>query len=238
MASEKQFYRRLQVKNVWARTAFEIVSIVFAIVFCSVTIVTAYEKTYSEASAGNVRDSALQIAHSISHLVERDAVQMTDTERRDYVAGVYTRQLESCFIGEDVIYAGAVYVLKDGQPEAYVQTQRYTDVLGEHGLTADDEGGQTLARAVREAFTGIENVMTEGEVCVALVPCTDEEGTIPYAVTAVSVELRDSFEYNSTVRGRITVISLVVGLVIVAYYLGSAYLTERNRIKEKAVNEL
>ena len=34
------------------------------------------------------------------------------------------------------------------------------------------------------------------------------------------------------------IISLVVGVLIVGYYLISALITEKNRIKEKAVNEL
>lgn len=237
MASAKQRYRRLQVKNVWLRTAFEIVAIIFAIVFCCVTIVSAYEKTYSDAAAGSAKDNALQLAHSISHLVTREATEMDDKERRDYVAGVYARQLESCFIQEDVLYTGAVYVLTDGQPNVYAAAERYADTLEAYGLAAD-EGGERLEQAIREAFTGIESVVVEGDICVALVPGADETDSMPYSVTAVSVVNRDSFDYNSTVRGRVTIISVVVGALIVGYYLVSAYITEKNRVKEKAVNEL
>jgi len=237
MASAKQRYRRLQVKNVWARTAFEIVAIIFAIVFCCVTIVSAYEKTYSEAAASSAQDNAMQLAHSISHLVTREATEMDDKERRDYVAGVYADQLESCFIQEDVLYTGAVYVLTDSQPAIYAQAQRYAESLESGGL-ASGEGALRLQKAIREAFTGIESVVVEGDVCIALVPASDETDSMPYSVTAVSVLNRDSFDYNSTVRGRVTVISLVVGALIVGYYLVSASITEKNRVKEKAVNEL
>lgn len=236
MASVKQRYRRLQVKNVWLRTAFEIIAIVFAIIFCCVTIVTAYEKTYSEANAGNARDNALQLAHSISHLVTREATEMEDKERREYVAGVYADQLNSCFIQEDVLYTGAVYVITDGQPDVYAAADRYSETLESAGLTG--EGGERLEDAIRQAFTGIESVVTEGDVCIALVPGMDGADAIPYSVTAVSVVNRDSFDYDSTVRGRVTIISVVVGAIIVGYYLASAYITERNRVKEKAVNEL
>lgn len=236
MASVKQRYRRLQVKNVWARTAFEIVAIIFAIVFCCVTIVTAYENTFSQAAAENARDNALQLAHSISHLVTREAVEMEDKDRREYVAGVYADQLEGCFIQEDVLYSGAVYVLTDGQPTVYASSGRFAEAL--ERFIAADGGSERLESAVVAAFTGIENVVVEGDVCVALVPGTDESSAMPYSVTAVSVVNRDSFDYNSTVRGRIMVISVVVGALIVGYYLASAYITERNRVKEKAVNEL
>lgn len=236
MASVKQRYRRLQVKNVWARTAFEIVAIIFAIVFCCVTIVSAYENTFSEAAAENARGNALQLAHSISHLVTRDAVEMEDKERREYVAGVYADQLESCFIQEDVLYSGAVYVLADGQPTVYAAAERFGDALEKFG--AAEGGSQRLENAVISAFTGIESVVVEGDVCIALVPGTDGSSAMPYSVTAVSVVNRDSFDYNSTVRGRVMVISVVVGALIVGYYLASAYITEKNRVKEKAVNEL
>jgi|GEM_PF-1569937 len=243
MTSGKQKYRRLQVKNVWARTAFEIVAIVFAIVFCCVTIVTAYEKTYSEAAEKSAEDSAVQLAHSISYLVDRDAVSIEDKDRRDYVAEVYTRQLNSCFIAEDVLYTGAVYVMTDSQPTVYAAADRYDETLDTYGLTSkDSEGGTVLSEemtaALRTSFTGIDTVVRQGDVCIAFVPSADEGDTMPYSVTAVSVVHRDSFEYNSTVSGRIVIISLVVGVLIVGYYLISAYITERNRIKEKAVNEL
>ncbi len=243
MASGKQQYRRLQVKNVWARTAFEIVAIVFAIVFCCVTIVSAYEKTYAQAAEQSAGDSAVQLAHSLSHLVDRDAVSIEDKDRRDYVAGVYTRQLESCFIAEDVLYTGAVYVMTDSQPTVYAAAGRYDETLAAHGLTVKGEDGTVslsddIALALRSAFTGIESVVKHGDVCIAFVPTADEDSSMPYAVTAVSVVHRDSFEYNSTVSGRIVIISLVVGVLIVGYYLISAAITERNRIKEKAVNEL
>lgn len=236
MASGKQRYRRLQVKNVWARTAFEIVAIVFAMIFCCVTIVSAYEKTYSEAAAGSAKENALQLAHSISHLVTRDAVEMEDKERREYVAGVYAGQLESCFIQEDVLYTGAVYVLTDSQPAIYAAADRYAETLEVFG--AAEDGMARLDAAVRDAFTGIESVVVEGDVCVALVPVADDSDSTPYTVTAVSVFNRDSFDYNSTVRGRITIISVVVGAIIVGYYLASAYITEKKRTREKAVNEL
>ena len=236
MASGKQQYRRLQVRNVWHRTAFEIVAIIFAIVFCCVTIVSAYEKTYSEAAASSAKDSALQLAHSISHLVTRDAVEMEDKERRDYVAGVYAEQLDSCFIREDEMYSGAVYVLTDSQPAIYAAAGRYAEVL--EAFAAAEDGNARLEQAVRDAFTGIESVVAEGDVCIAFVPGTDDSDVMPYSVTAVSVFNRDSFDYNSTVRGRVIVISMVVGALIVGYYLVSAYITEKNRVKEKAVNEL
>lgn len=235
MTSVKQRYRRLQVKNVWLRTAFEIVAIIFAIVFCCVTIVSAYEKTYSDAAAGSARDNALQLAHSISHLVTRDATRMEDKERRDYVAGVYAEQLDSCFIQEDVLYTGAVYVMTDGQPVIYAQAERYSETLEEYGLSG--EGEAKLTEAVRQAFTGIESVVEQDEIYIALVPGIDQTDVLPYSVTAVSVVNRDSFEYNSTVSGRVAIISVVVGAIIVGYYLASAYITERNRVKEKAVNE-
>ena len=236
MTSVKQRYRRLQVKNVWARTAFEIGAIIFAIVFCCVTIVTAYEHTYSEAAAGSAKDNALQLAHSISHLVTREEVEMEDKERREYVAGVYADQLEGCFIQEDVLYTGAVYVMVDGRPEVYAAADRYAETLDTYGLSGQDS--TVLDDAVREAFMGIERVVAEGDVSIALVPATDGAEALPYSVTAVSVVNRDSFEYNSTVSGRVTIISVVVGALIVGYYLASAYITERNRVKEKAVNEL
>jgi len=243
MASAKQPYRRLQVKNVWARTVFEIVAIVFAIVFCCVTIVTAYEKTYSEAAEISAQDNAVQLAHSISHLVDREAVSIEDKDRRDYVAELYTKQLESCFIAEDTLYTGAVYTLTDGQPVVYAGAQRYDGMLEENGLAVKNDDGtrsmsSAMETALRNAFTGIESVVREGSVCIAFVPSVDENDVMPYAVTAVSVVHRNSFDYNSTVSGRIVIISLVVGVLIVGYYLVSAFITEKNRIKEKAVNEL
>jgi len=243
MAYGKQQYRRLQVRNVWTRTVFEIIAIVFAIIFCCVTIVAAYEKSYSEAAAESARDSAVQLAHSISHLVDRDAVSMEDKERRDYVAGLYQKQLDSCFIAEDTLYTGAVYVMADGQPTVYAAAQRYDGVLSENGLVQTGEDGlpalsEEMTSTPRNAFTGIEGVVQEGDVCIAFVPSTDENDVMPYAVTVVSVVHRDSFDYNSTVSGRIAIISLVVGVLIVGYYLLSALITEKNRIKEKAVNEL
>ncbi len=243
MASGKQQYRRLQVKNVWARTAFEIIAIVFAIVFCCVTIVTSYEKTYSEAAEKSAEDSAVQLAHSLSWLVDRDAVSIEDKERREYVAGVYTRQMDSCFIAEDVLYTGAVYVMTDGLPTVYAAAERYESTLDTYGLSVKAEDGtknlsDDMNAALRNAFTGIETVVRQGDVCIAFVPSADENDAMPYAVTAVSVVHRDSFDYNSTVSGRIVIISLVVGVLIVGYYLISASITERNRVKEKAVNEL
>ncbi|MBE6758915.1 MAG: hypothetical protein E7554_02350 [Ruminococcaceae bacterium] len=243
MATAKQPYRRLQVKNVWTRTIFEIVAIVFAIIFCCVTIVSAYEKTYSDAAEASAQDNAVQLAHSISHLVDREAVDIGDKDRRDYVAGLYTKQLDSCFIAEDTLYTGGVYTMVDGQPVIYAEAQRYDGMLEEHGLvTRNDDGERTMIpemeTALRNAFTGIEGVVREGDVCIAFVPSTDESDAMPYAVTAVSVVHRDSFDYNSTVSGRIVIISLVVGVLIVGYYLVSALITEKNRIKEKAVNEL
>ena len=243
MATAKQPYRRLQVKNVWARTVFEIIAIVFAIVFCCVTIVTAYEKTYSDAAEASAQDNAVQLAHSISHLVDRDAVNMEDKDRRDYVAGLYQKQLDSCFIAEDTLYTGAVYVMTDGQPAVYAAAQRYEGMLAENKLLLTGEDGtkalsSEMTVALRNAFTGVESVVQEGDVCIAFVPSTDESDIMPYAVTAVSVVHRDSFDYNSTVSGRIVIISLVVGVLIVGYYLISALITEKGRIKEKAVNEL
>lgn len=239
MASGRQRYRRLQVENVWVRMAFELLAIIFAITFCCVTIVSAYEATYSEATQSNTIDYAMQLGHSVSGLVGREAVEESDETRFDYLAERYSADLESCFISGSTMNTGAVYIMKDGEPVLYAASERYAEVLADAGLLDAETGasGEELDAALRNVFAGGESVLGERPLCVALVPMTDGASALPYAVTAVSVAFRDSFDYDSAVRGRIILISIVVCLLLVAYYCASAAITDRNRIKEKAVSE-
>lgn len=239
MAPEIQRYRRLQVENVYLRTALEIAAIVLAIVFCAATVISSYEAVYSNATMRNTSENALQLAHSISGLLDRESSQNTEEKAGEYLSERYTKALDSCFLGEDLIYSGAIYVIRGGELSLFAASAGYKSVVEDYGLSDEaTPGGLSgeFEQGLQTAATGGESVAEKSDICVAFVPVCEQGDDLPYAIAAVSVARRDSLEYDSIVKGRLIAISVVSAILIIGYYLASAFISDRGSKKQKAVN--
>lgn len=233
--AEKSTYKRLQVDKIWLRTIFEIIAIILAIVVCGNMVVSNYEESYAAATRKSAEKSSMQLAHSISGVVSCDALAIEDDSRLDYAAQRTKELLESCFISGDMLFSGAVYRVTPDGAESFASTDQFVKTLEDQRLMSDGKPVQSLMDNIERAISGEEGSASTESAYFSFVPVNDADGT-PSAVVVTAVEFRDSLEYQSTVRKRLTMISVVSGALILIYYCISAALSQSRKKKGKVVS--
>lgn len=232
MSSKKQKYRRLQVENIALRTVFEIVALILAVVISCSVVIRSYEKVYAESAVGDAAHNAQQLAYSISGAVDAELLSTENIERREYVMEQYSEMLDSSFIGEDVQYSGAIYAVGEQSVSLFAASEAFDEIIpsGE-----DSENSETINDALARAAAGEKTDIAVGNGCVAFYPVTDEETGKIIAVSAGAVDYRLSMEFDSPVKQRIVLISIVSGLLILAYFTISGIRSEKKKLNGEAV---
>ncbi|MBQ4312687.1 MAG: hypothetical protein IJC18_00630 [Clostridia bacterium] len=236
MEQKKQRYRRLQVRNIWLRTVFELAAIILAIVVCTTMIVSTYEDSYRAATRQNASDNAVQLARSISAVADAQSLAVDESDR-EYVVSRYEDILDSCFIGEDMLYSGAVYTVSGSDCTLFAASEGYYQTVSDNKLASGEsyKPAKSLRASFEAAANGEEVSTSVKDVYLAFRPVSHSFGEKPYAVIVASVEYRDSMEYPSLVKSRLTLISVISAVLILVYYLVSAAISEHKKRKGEAV---
>lgn len=230
MSVKKQKYRRLQVENIALRTVVEIVLLVIAIVICGTAVVKSYEKSYAGATVENAGLNAMQLAHNISAMADPKALKTDNVDRRDYVQENYSRQLENCFIDEDIEYSGGIYMIKEGDISLFASSSAYKELLASLGDSQD------INEALQIAAAGQQTSIHIDDTYIAFWPITDlEDGGKVCAISSAAIDYRSATEFDSPVKSRIVLISVVSGVLILAYFAVSAVRSERRKMNGEAV---
>jgi len=229
MAVKKQKYRRLQVVNIKLRTFFEIVALIAAIIVCCSAVIRSYEDSYAHATTDTAEASAMQLAHNISGIADPVLLATDNVTRREFVMENYSQQLENCFIGEDVQYSGGIFAVNEGEIQLFAKNGAYGTLYEATG--ASDEFSEALLLAVAGEKTSINS----GDTYIAFYPVIDEETGIVCAVSSAAVDYRASTEFDSPVKNRIVLISLVSSGLILLYFTISAARSEKKKLNGEAV---
>ncbi len=229
MGVKKQKYRRLQVENIALRTVFEIVMLIAATVICCVAVINNYENSYAHSSTDTAELSAMQLAHNISVIADRDALMTENADRREYVSQVLCMQLEKCFIGDDVQYSGGIFTVDNSDIELFASS----DAFGK--LYANLSENTEFTNALLLASAGEQVNINIGDTYIALYPIADKNSAFTYAISSAAVDFRSSTEFDSPVKNRIVLISIVSGLLILGYFTISGIRSERKKISGEAV---
>ncbi len=232
MNVKKQKYRRLQVENIKLRTLFEIITLIIAIVISCVVVINSYEKSYKEAIISSFEDSARQLVHSVSSVADRDAVGVENADRRAYVMQRYSDILDTCFIEEDVQYSGAIYSVGETNASLFSASADYAANI-DNG--AESPYAEDIVKCLKSAASGDSVTVMLDDTCLALEPVKDSETGEIYAVAAVAVDHRSSTEFNSPVKNRLGLISVVSGVLIVIYFAVSGARSQRKKLNGEVV---
>lgn len=230
MNNKKQKYRRLQVDNIALRTVFEIVALVLAVIISCSVVIRSYEKVYAQSAVGDAAHNARQLAFSISGAVDADSLSTENIERREYVISQYRDMLNGSFIGEDVQYSGAIYAVGEQSVTLFAASDAFSEIVDPD----DSKNAEIINEALSKAAAGEKNDIAIGNGCVAFQPVTDDEGRI-IAVSAGAVDYRLSMEFDSPVKQRLVLISVVSGILILVYFTISGIRSERKKINGEAV---
>ncbi len=229
MSVKKQKYRRLQVENIALRTVFEIVVLIAAIVISCVTVINSYEKSYEESSTETAHMSAMQLAHNISALADAKALGLENAERRDWAQEMLSGQLDQIFLSEDIQYSGGIFTVENFTAELFASSALYGRL---YTSAAENED---FAAALAQAAAGAGGTVCIGDTYIALEPVTDPDSGAIYAVSSAAIDYRSSTEFDSPVRNRIVLISVVSGVLILAYFAISGVRSERKKLSGEAV---
>lgn len=232
MSSKKQKYRRLQVDNIALRTVFEIVALILAVIISCSVVIRSYEKVYAVSAVGDAEHNAHQLAYSVSGAVDAEAIGTENAERREYVIKQYNNMLENSFIGEDVQYSGAIYAVGEQSITLFASSSAFGEIVNPD---ADSDNAEIINEALKRAAAGEKNSIAIGSGCVAFYPVTDEETGKVIAISAGAVDYRQSMEFDSPVKQRIVLISVVSGLLILAYFTISGIRSEKKKLNGEAV---
>ena len=232
MKEKKLKYRRLQVQSIAARTVIEIVLLITAIVISCTVVINSYEKNYAAKTVALAEDSAKQLAHSITGVIDADSMSVENYERREYVQQRYAKLLKNIFISEDVQYSGAVYAVNDENISFFAGSSDYSEAID------NADGGEysaALSEYLQAAANGDSTAVLLDDIWVALEPvCDDSTGRV-FAVSAAAVNYRASAEYDNPVKDRLVLISVVSGVLILAYFAISGVRSEKKKINSEAV---
>lgn len=227
---KKQKYRRLQVEHIWLRTVGEIIALIAAITICSLMIVSGYEESYSEAASRTAREDSLRLAESVGALAESELINVSEPERSAFIKEHCSEMLSGIFLEEDLLYSGAIYYVDDTSGGLFASSSMYLSTLAEHGLLkADGTVSDELRSNISAAAAGTAQSAVLDNVYMSFVPCYDDSGL--FAIAASAVTYRESMEYDSLVKDRIIQISIVSGILIIAYYCISAARSYAHRKK-------
>jgi len=229
MSVKKQKYRRLQVDNIALRTVFEIAALIIAIIICCTAVISSYEASYASSTTDTASLSAMQLAHNISAVAEPEALKTENAERRDYIKTAYSQQLEKCFISEDVQYSGGIYAVNESEIELFSASAAYDAVYKKYSEQSDFTDALLLAAAGERTSINIDDNY------IAFYPVTDKNTGAIYAISSASVDNRSSTEFDSPVKDRIVLISVVSGVLIIAYFAISGVRSERKKVRGEAV---
>lgn len=219
--TKKQKYRRLQVENIWLRTVGEIVALIAAITVCSLMIVSSYEESYAQAASRTAQEDSLRLAGSVSVLAESELINVSEPERSEFIRQHCSEKLSGIFLEEDLLYSGAIYYVGGDSGGLFASSSMYLPTLAQHGLLKEDNTvSDELRSCIAAAASGNAQSVVFDNVYMSFVPCYDDSGL--YAIAASAVTYRDSMEYDSLVKDRIIQISIVSGILIIAYYCVSA----------------
>lgn len=230
MNNKKQKYRRLQVDNIALRTVFEIVALILAVIISCSVVIRSYEKVYAQSAVGDAAHNARQLAFSISGAVDADSLNTENIERREYVISQYRDMLNGSFIGEDVQYSGAIYAVGEQSVTLFAASDAFSEIVDPD----DSKNAEIINEALSKAAAGEKNDIAIGNGCVAFQPVTDDEGRI-IAVSAGAVDYRLSMEFDSPVKQRLVLISVVSGILILVYFTISGIRSERKKLNGEAV---
>lgn len=231
MMVKKQKYRRLQVDNIVLRTIIEIVLLVTAVIISCVVVINSYEQSYAKATTVSFGESARQLAHSIAGAADIEALGVENVDRRAYVEERYSELLDSCFISEDISYSGAIYSVGETNVTLFAASTDFNKSFGGE----ENEFAGELEKGLKAAASGDTVELMLGDACVALEPVRNEKTGEIYAVAAAVADHRSSTEFDSPVKDRLVLISIVSGVLILVYFVISGARSEKKKINGEAV---
>ncbi|MDR1002469.1 MAG: hypothetical protein LBL82_04275 [Oscillospiraceae bacterium] len=235
---------RLQVGNIAARTAFQIIFTIASVFFCVILILDSFEKYYYNASQETLAETTEIIAAQMSLEIDYDTLFQEDAEKQEFVSARYAEFLDSFFAGDDIERAAALYSVSGEAVTLLSKTSAFDESLIEDKedliLTSLGSGGIYSSDTVRERLIfssagtgGAASETGSGQsIAAALVSIEGVNGSV---VLIVSSQQKSSLAYSGTIRNRLIVFAVVCSIAILIYFACSGIITERNKRSSQGI---